>query len=103
MRVAVASEGKEVSSKVSEACGRAPFFIIFHDKKFERVVENNFRGQRGGVGISAGEFFVKEKVDFVVAGNFGFKLEAILKEDGINYKEVIGKSVEEALELIDDA
>lgn len=100
MRVAIASEGREVSSKVSGLCGRAPFFILFNKGVVEKVIENPFREQRGGAGVAVGELFVKEGVEIVLAGEFGFKLENVLKENGINYKAVSGKKVEEALELV---
>ena len=38
MKIAIASEGKDVDSEISSRGGRAPYYLIFEDKE---LVEND--------------------------------------------------------------
>ena len=54
MKVAISSVGKDENSKVSMAGGRAPYYLIFEDRKLVKVMSNPFRVGGGGAGFAVG-------------------------------------------------
>ncbi len=72
MKIAIASEGKDESSQVSAVSGRAPYYLIFEDKKLIKTVENPFRFG-GGAGFAVAQMLANEDVKLVVSGHFGPK------------------------------
>lgn len=97
MKVAIASNGKEVSSEISLEGGRAPYYLIFEDKKFVKEIKNPFQ-VGGGAGFSVAQMLYNEGVELVICGNFGPNMERALDEKGIKAEAVVGKTVKEALE-----
>jgi len=91
MKIAIASEGKDKDSEVSQKGGRAPYYLIFEDKKLLEVIKNPFAVGGGGAGWSVAHMLADKKVDLVIAGNFGGNMESALKEKGIKIKQKIGK------------
>lgn len=97
MRIAIASEGKELDSKVSEVSGRAPHYIIFDDGKKEKIIDNPFRFGGGGAGPGVASMLEDEKINLVISGKFGDNMISSFKEKGMEYKEEHNITVEEAL------
>ncbi len=97
MKIAIASTDKTEKSEVSPVSGRAPFYLIFENKKLVKVISNPFRIGGGGAGFSVAQMLVNEKVDLVIAGNFGPNMLSALESKGIKVKVVQGKTVEETL------
>ena len=95
MKIAIASEGKDEDSEVSQRGGRAPYYLIFEDKKLIEVIKNPFATGSGGAGFSVAYMLADKKVDLVIAGKFGGNMESALKEKGIKFKEESGKKVKE--------
>ena len=48
MKVAISSLGKDENSKVSDVSGRAPYYLIFENRKLVKVIPNPFRIGSGG-------------------------------------------------------
>ncbi|MCK4649794.1 NifB/NifX family molybdenum-iron cluster-binding protein [Candidatus Pacearchaeota archaeon] len=97
MKIAVASEGKNKTSEISQRGGRAPYYLIFQDKKLIESVKNPFATGGGGAGFSVAYMLADKKVNFAIAGKFGENMKSALKEKGIKFKEESGKKVEEVI------
>ncbi|MBN1645538.1 hypothetical protein JW868_00695 [Candidatus Woesearchaeota archaeon] len=95
MRVAVASEGNTVESKVCETAGRAPYYLIFENKKLIMKLKNPFTRGGGGVGFSVVQMLHNQNIDLVIAGNFGRNMLAAMQEKGIKFKEIHDKRINE--------
>ena len=91
MKIAIASEGKDLNSEISSRGGRAPFYLIFENKKLVEVVKNVFAVGGGGAGFSVAYLLADKKVDLVVAGKVGGNMIGALKEKGIKFREAEGK------------
>ncbi len=89
MKIAVASKGKTENSEISELGGRAPFYLIFENKKLIKLISNPFKSGNGA-GYSVGQMLSNEKVDLVICGKFGPVFSGVLKEKGINTKTANG-------------
>ena len=100
MKIAVASEGKSIDSEVSLRGGRAPYYLIFEDKKLVEAVKNPFAVGGGGAGWSVAYMLAEKKIDMVIASRIGSNMEFALKEKGLKFKEVQGKKVSEIIEKI---
>ncbi len=96
MKIAIASEGKDENSKISERGGRAPYYLIFEDKKLIEIIKNPFVAGSGGAGFSVAYMLAEKRVNLVIAGKIGGNMISALKEKGIEFKESDGK-VEEMI------
>ena len=101
MRIAVTSQGKELTSKVDPRFARAPYFLIFDtaDESLEVVENSQNVNAAHGAGIQAAENVVSKNVEIVVAGNFGPKAFQALGAAGIKTAEWTEGTVSEAIEL----
>ncbi len=97
MKIAISSVGKDENSKVSMAGGRAPYYLIFEDRKLVKVMSNPFRVGGGGAGFSVAEMLADEGVDMVVSGKFGGNMKGALEAKGIKYKEMPDVNVKEVV------
>ena len=89
MKIAIASNGKKDDSEISDVGGRAPFYLIFENKKLIKTLPNPFK-RGGGAGYSVAQMLANEKVNLVICGHFGPVFEGVLKEKGIKTKEASG-------------
>lgn len=97
MKIAIASEGKDMESEISLKAGRSPYYLIFENKKLIEKIKNPFAIGSGGAGWSVAYMLADKKVDLVIAGKIGANMEAALKEKGIKFKEESGKKVKEII------
>jgi predicted Fe-Mo cluster-binding NifX family protein len=97
MKIAVASEGKNENSQVCPTAGRAPYYLIFEDKKLIKTIKNPFAVGGGGAGFGVAKMLENEKVDLVISGKFGGNMQNALKSAGIKFKEVTVKKVKEII------
>lgn len=93
MKIAIASTGKTIDSKISPVGGRAHFYLIFEDNKLIKVISNPFRVGGGGAGFSVARMLINEKVDLVISGNFGPNMLNAFREKNIKVKIETGKTV----------
>jgi len=101
MIVAIASEGNDEKSMVSEISGRAPYYLLYKDGKLIETIKNPFL-VGGGAGFSVAQMLSNKKVDLVIAGEFGPNIKRVLDSKGIKMKSILGKTVEDVLGEIDD-
>ncbi len=87
MKIAIASEGKSSDSEISLRGGRAPYYLIFENKKLIKILKNPFAVGGGGAGWSVAYMLAKENVNLVIAGKIGSNMQLALKEKDINFKE----------------
>ncbi len=101
MRIAVSSQGTELTSKVDPRFGRAQCFLVFDtsDGSLEVVENEQNVSAAQGAGIQAAENVVKKNVDIVVAGNFGPKAFRALGAAGVKVALWAEGTVSEAIEL----
>jgi len=100
MKIAIASLGKNLNSKVDSRFGRCPFFLIVDSdtNKFE-VIENTAGKKFQGAGISAAQLIVNKTAESVIAGNFGPKAVSVLSTSGIKiFGGIFGITAQEAIE-----
>lgn len=99
MKIAVASEGENEDSLVSLITGRAPFYLIFEDRKLVKTIKNPFKIGGGGAGIGVAQMLANEGVDMVISGRFGPNVQAWLDSKNIKMYSVEEKaSVREVVE-----
>ncbi len=99
MKIAVAAEGKDLDAFVSQRAGRAPYYLIFEDKKLLEVIENPFVASFGA-GRNVATLLARKGVQVVVAGSFGPNMASILEQAGIRMVTAPGKKVREVVEGI---
>ena len=97
MKIAIASEGKEINSEISQKGGRAPYYLIFENKKLIETIKNPFAAGSGGAGFSVAYMLAEKKVNLVIAGKVGGNMVSALKEKGIEFKEESNKKVNEMI------
>ncbi len=101
MRIAVSSQGMDLTSKVDQRFGRAPYFLIFDtdDESLEVVKNGQNVNAAQGAGIQAAESIAAKNVDIVVTGNLGPKAFQALNATGIKTALLTSGTVSEAIEL----
>jgi len=91
MKIAIASEGDNLNSEISIRGGRAPYYLVFENKKLVEAIKNPFAVGGGGAGFSVAYMLADKGVKKVFAGKVGGNMISALKEKGIEFKEVSGK------------
>jgi predicted Fe-Mo cluster-binding NifX family protein len=101
MRIAVASQGEEMTSAVDPRFGRAACFLVFDtsDESLEVIPNSESVSAAQGAGVQTAEGIAKANVDIVVAGNFGPKAFRLLEAAGIKAALWADGTVAEAIEL----
>ncbi len=97
MRIAIASEGKNEDSEISQKGGRAPYYLIFENKKLVEIIKNPFATGSGGAGFSVAYMLADKKVNLVIGGKVGGNMVSALKEKGIDFKEESDKKVKDLI------
>ena len=97
MKIAIASTGKEKNSKVSEIAGRAPYYLIYENKKIIKIIKNPFAVGGGGAGFGVAKMLADEGVKTIVGRNFGMNMVGALKEKKIKTIKIDDLTVKQAL------
>ena len=100
MKVAIAADGKDENAMISERAARAPYILIFEDKKLIKAIRNPFAFGGGGAGFSVAYMLANEKIDLFIAGRIGPNMAMALKEKSIAMKTFPGKTVKQVLESL---
>ncbi|MCK4997186.1 NifB/NifX family molybdenum-iron cluster-binding protein [Candidatus Pacearchaeota archaeon] len=90
MKIAIASEGKDIDSEISSSGGRAPYYLIFEDKKLIETIKNPFAVGSGGAGFSVAHMLADKKIDLIIAGKIGGNMVSAIKEKGMKFREESG-------------
>ena len=101
MRIAVASEGRELSSKIDPRFGRARYVVIHDTASGElEVLDNQEISQlAGGAGVKAAEAVVDNNIDYVISQNFGPKALQVFKVANVKAAVFSDGTVADAIEL----
>jgi predicted Fe-Mo cluster-binding NifX family protein len=98
MRLAVVSEGEELSSYVSDDFGHAPFFLLVdYDSLDFEVIVNEFIDAEGA-GMKVAQALTDLNVDVVLTGGIGGHGRDILEKAGIEVSTDEDGTVEECIE-----
>jgi len=102
MKIAIASTGKELSSRVDPRFGRAKFIIIYDTTKenFEVIDNSATSRQTGGAGVKTAEEVAAKRVDYVISQNFGPNALQVLKAANIKPAVFSDGTVAEAIEQV---
>lgn len=102
MKIAISSQGTELSSYVDSRFGRAPYFIVYETDSgdFQVVPNDQNLNARQGAGIQAAQNVAATGADIVVSGNLGPKAFNVLTAAGIKTCLWAAGTVSEAIELV---
>jgi predicted Fe-Mo cluster-binding NifX family protein len=96
-KIAVASEGDTVDSQVGNQAGRSSWFLFFDGEgELLEAIENPFKQEGGGAGVSCAGLLAEKRVTVLVAGKVGNKMRAALDSSRIAFILFSG-TVENAL------
>jgi len=97
MKIAIASMNDKEDAQVSLVSGRAPFFLIYDNKKLVKSIKNPFT-VGGGAGFSVAQMLNNEGVELLIAGEFGPNIKLALKEKNIETKIETDKTIKQIIE-----
>ncbi len=102
MRIAVASEGKELTDPVARQFGRAPYFIVYDtDGDVSETLSNAENADAAhGAGIQAAQLVVRQNVQAVVSGKIGPKAYEVLRAARIQMTAWADGSVRDAITMV---
>lgn len=90
-KVAVASSGPDMNSRISEFFGRAPYYVVYDLKrKVFWTVENPYVNEKHAVGLRAGAMLKAKGVGAVIGNNIG--PEPVKKFNDFGIRVYIGAS-----------
>ena len=95
MKISIASLGKDINSEISLEAGRAPYYLIFEDKKLIEAIKNPFATGSGGAGFSVAYMLAEKKVNLVIAGKLGENMISALEKKGIKFQEESEKKIKD--------
>jgi predicted Fe-Mo cluster-binding NifX family protein len=99
--LAVAAEGTTPEAKISTQAARSPYFLFFDQNgDLVDVVANPHITERRGAGHQMVEFLFAKGIHTVVAGEFGPKTLAAIKEKGMAYYIAVGAASEAVKHLL---
>lgn len=88
MKLCISSTGKDKSSQVDTAFGRAPFLLIIDMESLDvKVIENSAASAGHGAGIAAAQIVSDAGVDAVLSGYVGPNAFNALQASGIKVFE----------------
>ena len=100
MKVAVTSQGRELSSAVDPRFGRAKVFVIVDTETGEYTTADNSQNLNAdqGAGIQAGRNVVELGVEAVITGHVGPKAFVTLQAGGVKIYTGAAGTVADAVE-----
>ena len=94
MKICIASINDSIESEISSRAARAPFLLVFENKKLIESIKNPFSAGGGGAGYSVAKLLSEKGIQKFIAGNSGTNLSNSLKEKGIEFQEKTGKVID---------
>jgi predicted Fe-Mo cluster-binding NifX family protein len=84
--IAVASDGNNATSFISNAAERSPYYLIFADTgELLDVLDNPYSGERSDVVPAVLALLTRNRVDVIVAARFSPTMISSMKARGIRY------------------
>ncbi len=100
MKIAIASDGKEITSTISEKGGRASYYLIFENGVLLEIFKNPFAVGGGGAGPSVAKVLKGKGISKVFGKKFGEKMISALQERKVKFEETTFLTVKEVLETV---
>ena len=102
MKVAVTSQGPDLTSEVDPRFGRAKFFVVVDTATGESTTHDNAENLNAvqGAGIQAAQNIVSLRVEAVVTGNVGPKAFTTLQAGSVKTYIGAAGSVSDAVEQL---
>lgn len=102
MKIAITATAAALDAETDERFGRAPWILIADTGSGMVQAYDNSDNQaaQNGAGIQAASQLAELQVDLLYTGHVGPKAADVLREAGIDWREGIQGSVEQALETI---
>jgi len=102
MKVAVTSQGRELTSPVDPRFGRARYFILVDTETGQATAADNSQNLNAaqGAGVQAGRNVVELGAAAVITGHVGPKAFATLQAGGVRVYTGASGSVAEAIEQL---
>lgn len=99
MKIAITAEGNSLSSNIDPRFGRCAFFAIYDSETNEtEFLPNPAIESTEGAGPAAVQFVASQKVNKIIAGEFGGKIKALLDRLGIEMHLESRKTISEIIE-----
>ena len=104
MKVAITSQGREMTSPLDRRFGRAAFFVVADTETGEFTAHDNGQNLNAaqGAGIQAGGNVAGLGVEAVITGNVGPKAYSVLKAAGVRIYLAPDGTVAETLQRFKD-
>lgn len=101
MKIAIPVDEKSENASMGDRFGRAPYYCICETETNNlEIVENPAANARGGAGIQAVEFLVRQGITAVVVPSLGPNAQRVLKSSNIEIYQGEKKPVKELLEKL---
>jgi predicted Fe-Mo cluster-binding NifX family protein len=101
MKIAVASEGKTISSRVDDRFGRCPYFLVVDTtSRATETIENPGQQEKNAAGIRACQMLIAEDIDAVVVKNIGHNALVTLTGADMDVYTVASGTVSDAVEQV---
>jgi predicted Fe-Mo cluster-binding NifX family protein len=101
MKIAVASKGKTISSRVDYRFGRCPYFLVVDiTSRVTKTIENPGQTEKNAAGIRACQMLIAEGANAVVVKNIGHNALVTLTGAGMDVYTVTSGTVSAAIEQV---
>jgi len=99
MKIAVTSNGKDLSADVDPRFGRATYFLIIDPDTMDYKTVENTQNMNlpQGAGIQAGKTIIENQVDVLLTGNCGPKAFKVLEAAGVKVIVDVKGSVQDVI------
>jgi predicted Fe-Mo cluster-binding NifX family protein len=101
MRIAIAAQGADTNSLISQHAARAPFYLIFNAAgELQEAIKNPCSGAERGAGPKAAHFLAQQNIQMIVAGDFGGRFVEELDASGIQQLQKSGVASDAINEIV---
>ena len=101
MKVALASSGKTISSRINDRFGRSPYFLVLDTTSMTiETIENPGLKEKNAAGIRACQMLIDKDIDAVVVKNIGHNSLVTLAGAGMDVYTVASGTVSAAINKV---
>jgi predicted Fe-Mo cluster-binding NifX family protein len=101
MKIALASRGKTISSRIDDRFGRCPYFLVFDTTSMKiETIENPGQKEKNAAGIRACQMLIDKDINAVVVKNIGHNALVTLTGAGMDVYTVASGTVSVAIEKV---
>ncbi len=97
MKIAIAAEDNNLDALLSQAGGRAPYYLIFENGALAETYKNPFAVGGGGAAWSVAHILAEKGVNKVVLGKIGENMAQALHNVNIEYTVMEPRPINEIL------